>query len=177
MRAQAIEGAPTAFRGLHDKRFVLQLRTEEASQTGPFLARLIGGVEGAKLHKVRACRDRGRVDLGRGDAGGGCANWKRGKVRCPGQGIGRARAWADRGGATIRGNLGRSEIVGKPIAFLLMSEGATVSVCHHMTRNLAVHSRQADAVFVAVGKPRLVTGAMIKPGAAVIGRATQAPKI
>jgi methylenetetrahydrofolate dehydrogenase (NADP+)/methenyltetrahydrofolate cyclohydrolase len=64
--------------------------------------------------------------------------------------------------------IGHSEIVGKPIAFLLMSEGATVTVCHHMTRNLAVHSRQADAVFVAVGKARLITGNMIKPGAAVI---------
>lgn len=64
--------------------------------------------------------------------------------------------------------IGHSEIVGKPIAFLLMAEGATVTVCHHMTRNLAVHSRAADAVFVAVGKPRLITGSMIKPGAAVI---------
>ena len=64
--------------------------------------------------------------------------------------------------------IGHSEIVGKPIAFLLMAEGATVTVCHHMTRNLAVHSRQADAVFVAVGKPGLVTANMIKPGAAVI---------
>ncbi len=64
--------------------------------------------------------------------------------------------------------VGHSEIVGKPIAFLLMSEGCTVTVCHHMTRNLAIHSRQADAVFVAVGKPGLITGDMIKPGAAVI---------
>jgi len=64
--------------------------------------------------------------------------------------------------------IGHSEIVGKPIAFLLMSEGATVTVCHHMTRNLAVHSRQADAIFIAVGKPGLVTGDMIKPGAALI---------
>ncbi len=64
--------------------------------------------------------------------------------------------------------VGHSEIVGKPIAFLLMSEGATVTVCHHMTRNLAVHSRRADAVFVAVGKAGLLTGEMIKPGAAVI---------
>ena len=64
--------------------------------------------------------------------------------------------------------VGHSEIVGKPIAFLLMSEGATVTVCHHMTRNLAIHSRQADAVIVAVGKPGLITGQMIKPGAAVI---------
>ena len=64
--------------------------------------------------------------------------------------------------------IGHSEIVGKPIAFLLMAQGATVTVCHHMTHNLAVHTRQADAVFVAVGRPALVTGNMIKPGAAVI---------
>ncbi len=64
--------------------------------------------------------------------------------------------------------IGHSEIVGKPIAFLVMAEGATVTVCHHMTRIVAVHSRRADAVFVAVGKPRLLTGDMIKPGAVVI---------
>lgn len=64
--------------------------------------------------------------------------------------------------------IGHSEIVGKPIAFLLMSLGATVTVCHHMTRSVAMHSRAADAVFVAVGRPGLVTGDMIKPGAALI---------
>lgn len=64
--------------------------------------------------------------------------------------------------------IGHSEIVGKPIAFLLMSEGATVTVCHHMTRSVALHSRRADAVFVAVGKPGLITGEMLKPGAALI---------
>lgn len=64
--------------------------------------------------------------------------------------------------------IGHSEIVGKPIAFLLLAEGATVTVCHHMTRNLAIHSRAADAVFIAVGKPRFITASMIKPGAAVI---------
>lgn len=64
--------------------------------------------------------------------------------------------------------IGHSEIVGKPIAFLLMAEGATVTVCHHMTRNLSVHSRRSDAVFIAVGKPSLISGDMIKPGAAVI---------
>lgn len=64
--------------------------------------------------------------------------------------------------------IGHSEIVGKPIAFMLMAEGATVTVCHHMTRAVSVHSRRADAVFVAVGRPKLVTADMIKPGAAVI---------
>jgi methylenetetrahydrofolate dehydrogenase (NADP+)/methenyltetrahydrofolate cyclohydrolase len=64
--------------------------------------------------------------------------------------------------------IGHSEIVGKPIAFLMMGLGATVTVCHHMTRQVAVHSRAADVVFVAVGKPGLVTGAMLKPGSALI---------
>ncbi len=64
--------------------------------------------------------------------------------------------------------IGHSEIVGKPIAFLLMAEGATVTVCHHMTRSVMMHSRRADAVFVAVGKPKLIGPNMIKPGAAVI---------
>jgi methylenetetrahydrofolate dehydrogenase (NADP+)/methenyltetrahydrofolate cyclohydrolase len=64
--------------------------------------------------------------------------------------------------------IGHSEIVGKPIAFLLMSEGATVTVCHHMTRSVAAHARRADALFVAVGKPKLVHADMVKPGAAVI---------
>ncbi|WP_296765530.1 bifunctional 5,10-methylenetetrahydrofolate dehydrogenase/5,10-methenyltetrahydrofolate cyclohydrolase [Sediminimonas sp.] len=64
--------------------------------------------------------------------------------------------------------IGHSEIVGKPIAFLLMGLGATVTVCHHMTRSVAMHSRAADAVFVAVGRAGLVTGEMIRPGAALI---------
>ena len=64
--------------------------------------------------------------------------------------------------------IGHSEIVGKPIAFMLMAEGATVTVCHHMTRDVAKHSKLADAVFVAVGKPSLVTADIIKPGAVLI---------
>ncbi len=64
--------------------------------------------------------------------------------------------------------VGHSEIVGKPIAFLLMSAGATVTVTHHMTRSVAVHARRADALFVAVGKPKLIDASMVKPGAAVI---------
>lgn len=64
--------------------------------------------------------------------------------------------------------IGHSEIVGKPVAFLLMAEGATVTVCHHLTRSVAAHSKDADAVIIAVGKPRLLTGDMIKPGAAII---------
>ena len=64
--------------------------------------------------------------------------------------------------------IGHSEIVGKPAAFLMMAEGATVTVCHQMTRSVAMHSRRADAVVIAVGKANFLGAEMIKPGAAVI---------
>ena len=64
--------------------------------------------------------------------------------------------------------VGHSEIVGKPVALLLVEELATVTICHHGTRNLTYHTRQADALIVAVGKPGLITADMVKPGAAVI---------
>jgi methylenetetrahydrofolate dehydrogenase (NADP+)/methenyltetrahydrofolate cyclohydrolase len=64
--------------------------------------------------------------------------------------------------------VGHSEIVGKPIALHLMADLATVTICHHGTRNLSTHTRRADALFVAVGKAGLITGDMIKPGAAII---------
>ena len=64
--------------------------------------------------------------------------------------------------------VGHSEIVGKPIALLLAEELATVTICHHGTRNLSYHTRQADALIVAVGKPGLIPADMVKPGAAVI---------
>ncbi len=49
-----------------------------------------------------------------------------------------------------------------------MSAGATVTVCHHMTRSVAVHARRADALFVAIGRPKMIDASMVKPGAAVI---------
>lgn len=64
--------------------------------------------------------------------------------------------------------IGHSEIVGKPIALHLLAKLATVTVCHHETRLLSDHTRRADALFVAVGKPGLISADMVKPGAAVI---------
>ncbi len=64
--------------------------------------------------------------------------------------------------------IGHSEIVGKPAAMMLMAEGATVTVCHHLTRSVAMHSRRADVVVVAVGIPNFLGPDMVKPGAAVI---------
>jgi methylenetetrahydrofolate dehydrogenase (NADP+)/methenyltetrahydrofolate cyclohydrolase len=64
--------------------------------------------------------------------------------------------------------IGRSAIVGKPTATLLLQRDATVTICHSGTRDLAAHTRRADVLVVAVGKAGLVTKAMVKPGAAVI---------
>jgi methylenetetrahydrofolate dehydrogenase (NADP+)/methenyltetrahydrofolate cyclohydrolase len=64
--------------------------------------------------------------------------------------------------------IGRSAVVGMPAAFLLVKEDATVTVCHSRTRDLAGHVRRADIVVVAAGRPGLVTGAMLKPGAVVV---------
>ena len=64
--------------------------------------------------------------------------------------------------------VGRSAVVGMPAAFLLVKEDATVTVCHSRTRDLAAHVGRADIVVVAAGKPGLITGAMLKPGAVVV---------
>ena len=68
--------------------------------------------------------------------------------------------------------VGRSNIVGKPMAALLMQAGkggdATVTVCHSRTRDLAGHTRRADILIAAVGRPRTITADMVKPGAVVI---------
>jgi methylenetetrahydrofolate dehydrogenase (NADP+) / methenyltetrahydrofolate cyclohydrolase len=64
--------------------------------------------------------------------------------------------------------LGRSILVGKPIALMLLEENATVAIAHSRTENLAEITRQADILVAAVGKPNLVTSNMVKPGAVVI---------
>ena len=64
--------------------------------------------------------------------------------------------------------IGRSNVVGKPVALLLLREHATVTVCHSRTRDLGSIVRQGDIVVVAVGRPGLITGDMLKPGAVVV---------
>ena len=64
--------------------------------------------------------------------------------------------------------IGASNIVGKPMTLLLQSAGATVTICNSKTRDLGWHTRHADVVVVATGKPRMIDGSMIKPGAVVI---------
>jgi methylenetetrahydrofolate dehydrogenase (NADP+)/methenyltetrahydrofolate cyclohydrolase len=64
--------------------------------------------------------------------------------------------------------VGQSNIVGKPVAHLLLQRGATVTICNSKTRDLGDHTRRADILVAAVGKPKLITGDMVKPGAVVI---------
>ena len=64
--------------------------------------------------------------------------------------------------------VGRSRLVGKPLAQLLLARNATVTMCHTRTRDLAEHCRQAEILCVAAGRPRFITGDMVKEGAVVI---------
>lgn len=64
--------------------------------------------------------------------------------------------------------IGRSNIVGKPMAMLLLHANGTVTICHSRTRNLSEITRRADVLVAAVGKPKFVTADMVKPGAVVI---------
>lgn len=78
----------------------------------------------------------------------------------------------DRSGVSIEGKrcvvVGRSNIVGKPMAMLLLHRNGTVTMCHSRTKDLAEICRQADILVAAVGKPKFITKDMVKPGAAVI---------
>jgi methylenetetrahydrofolate dehydrogenase (NADP+)/methenyltetrahydrofolate cyclohydrolase len=75
-------------------------------------------------------------------------------------------------GLALRGRhavvVGRSNTVGKPMALLLLQAGATVTVCHSGTADLALHTRLADVVVVATGRRHTLTAGMVKPGATVI---------
>lgn len=63
---------------------------------------------------------------------------------------------------------GRSNIVGKPVAMMLLEKNATVTICHSKTKNIAEHTKKADILVVAAGKPKLITKEMVKQGAVVI---------
>ncbi len=64
--------------------------------------------------------------------------------------------------------IGRSNIVGKPMAMMLLAASATVTVCHSATPDLAVHTRHADLIVAAVGRRNILTASMVKPGAVII---------
>lgn len=78
----------------------------------------------------------------------------------------------DRYGIELEGKravvLGRSNIVGKPIAHMLMAKNATVTVCHSRTKDMAGYTREADVIVAAIGKPRFLTADMVKEGAVIV---------
>jgi len=78
----------------------------------------------------------------------------------------------DRSGIAIEGRnavvVGRSDIVGKPVAMLLLNRNATVTICHSKTENLAEITRQAEILVAAIGRPGFITPEMVKPGATLI---------
>jgi len=75
-------------------------------------------------------------------------------------------------GVTLAGKhaivIGRSNIVGKPVALLLLQKDATVTICHSKSKNIEMETKRADILIAAVGRAKLVTAAMVKPGACVI---------
>ncbi|HSD01852.1 MAG TPA: bifunctional methylenetetrahydrofolate dehydrogenase/methenyltetrahydrofolate cyclohydrolase FolD [Gaiellales bacterium] len=92
-----------------------------------------------------------------------------GMVACTPKGV---MELLDRTGVEIEGRnaviVGRSDIVGKPVALLLLHRSATVTICHSRTRDLPGVTRSADILVAAVGRPEMITGDMVKPGATVI---------
>jgi methylenetetrahydrofolate dehydrogenase (NADP+) / methenyltetrahydrofolate cyclohydrolase len=92
-----------------------------------------------------------------------------GMVACTPKGV---MELLDRTGVEIEGRnaviVGRSDIVGKPVALLLLHRSATVTICHSRTRDLPGVTRSADILVAAVGRPEMITGNMVKPGATVI---------
>lgn len=99
--------------------------------------------------------------------------WSGGLEPCTPAGI---IALLERAGVPIEGAnavvVGRSNLVGKPTALLLLKRNATVTLCHTRTRDLADHTKHADILVAAAGKANLVTRDMIKPGAAVVDVST-----
>lgn len=100
---------------------------------------------------------------------GALVDARKGLVPCTPLGV---MAMLDDAGVAIEGRhavvIGRSPSVGKSIALLLINRGATVTVCHSKTADLAIHAARADILIAAAGRAGLVTADMVKPGAAVI---------
>lgn len=122
--------------------------------------------EAAALRRIRPEKD---VDGFHIENAGKLFTGQRGVVACTPKGILHMLKTA---GVPLNGKdavvIGRSNIVGKPVAMLLLNENCTVTLCHSRTADLAAHTRRADILVAAVGKPRFVTADMVKPGAAVI---------
>lgn len=122
--------------------------------------------EAAALRRILPQKD---VDGFHIDNAGKLFTGQEGVVACTPKGI---LYMLKKGGVPLSGKeavvIGRSNIVGKPVAMLLMNENCTVTVCHSRTKDLAAHTRRADILVAALGKAHFVTADMVKEGAAVV---------
>mgnify|MGYP003374841839 CR=1 FL=1 len=122
--------------------------------------------EFAVVEAIAAGKD---VDGFRSENVGALSQGRPGFVPCTPRGV---VAMLDHAGVELRGRqavvVGRSNIVGKPMAQLLTARDATVTLCHSRTVDLAAHTRRADVLVVAAGRPKMVGAGMVKPGAVVI---------
>ncbi|MGE4603100.1 MAG: tetrahydrofolate dehydrogenase/cyclohydrolase catalytic domain-containing protein, partial [Planctomycetota bacterium] len=133
---------------------LLQLPLPAQLDAAPLLERILPEKDADGFHPVNA----GRLSVGQPTF-----------VPCTPLGCIDLLLWS---GVTLEGAdavvVGRSNIVGKPIAQLLLAEGATVTICHSKTRDLAEQVRRAEVLIAAVGRPEMIRGDWIRPGAAVI---------
>ncbi len=122
--------------------------------------------EAAALRRIQPEKD---VDGFHIDNAGKLFTGQRGVVACTPKGI---LYMLKKAGVPLEGRdaviIGRSNIVGKPVAMLLMNENCTVTICHSRTRNLKEHARRADILVAALGRPKFVTADMVREGAAVV---------
>jgi methylenetetrahydrofolate dehydrogenase (NADP+)/methenyltetrahydrofolate cyclohydrolase len=163
---RVVEVAPEA--GERGVRRALHALNDDASVTGVLLALPLPAGMGARTlqHEIDPRKD---VEGVHPENLGGCVYGRYGLLPCTALA---AMALIEESGAALRGRecvvVGHSEIVGKPVALLLLAQDATVTVCHKFTADLSARSREADVLVVAVGRPGLIRADMVKPGAVVI---------
>jgi methylenetetrahydrofolate dehydrogenase (NADP+)/methenyltetrahydrofolate cyclohydrolase len=161
-----VDVAPEA--GERGVRRALKALNDDRAVTGVMLALPLPPGLGARTlqHEIDPRKD---VEGVHPENLGGCLYGRYGLLPCTALAV---MALLEECGLALRGKeavvVGHSEIVGKPVALLLLAQDATVSVCHKFTADLAAKTRGADVLVVAVGRPGLVRPEMVKPGAVVI---------
>ena len=161
-----VDVAPEA--GERGVRRALKALNDDRAVTGVMLALPLPPGLGARTlqHEIDPRKD---VEGVHPENLGGCLYGRYGLLPCTALAV---MALVEECGLALRGKeavvVGHSEIVGKPVALLLLAQDATVTVAHKFTVDLAARTRAADLLVVAVGRPGLITPGMVKPGAVVI---------
>jgi methylenetetrahydrofolate dehydrogenase (NADP+)/methenyltetrahydrofolate cyclohydrolase len=162
-----VETLPTEASERQVRRMLRDLN-EDDTVTGILLALPLPPGLGARALQMQI-RPRKDVEGVHPENLGGAVHGRAGLLPCTALAV---LALIESTGMELRGKecvvVGHSDIVGKPLALLLLAHDATTTVCHKFTGDLASHTRRADVLVVAAGKPGLVRADMVKPGAVVI---------